>query len=240
MNTFNKARQKEIAYHEKFYSETELFQPGSWMSRPVKIVMETLEGLDLAQLNVLDLGCGVGRNSIPIAQRVQEFNGKVTCIDLLPSAIDLLSSNADKYGVSKVIESRAVDVEDFQIQKNAYHYIVACSCLEHVNSEEVFIEKLKQMQEGTKENGIHCILLSTEVKEIEANTGEEREGLIELNLSTERTFRYCITCMMVGTSWPKSAPGRRLKSLVAVKKSSSVVTGLRLWRGRIQDQGVEI
>jgi methylase of polypeptide subunit release factors len=71
MNTFNRARRKEIEYHEKFYAETELFQPGSWLSRPVKVVLESLPQKD--NIQVLDLGCGVGRNSIPIAQQIQAF-----------------------------------------------------------------------------------------------------------------------------------------------------------------------
>ncbi|MNP50982.1 hypothetical protein D3C76_1452730 [compost metagenome] len=44
------------------------------------------------------------------------------------------------------------------------------------------------MQEGTKTNGINCIMMSTEVQEIEMDSGSVHKGLIELNLSTEHAF----------------------------------------------------
>ena len=137
---------------------------------------------------VLDLGCGVGRNSIPVAQRIRSANGKVICVDLLPSAIDKLVQYAALYGVSSSIEALAADVEQYEIAEASYHYIIACSCLEHLSSEEAFVCKVKQMQAGTVDQGIHCIMMSTEVKEIDRETGFEEKGLIELNLSTDRAF----------------------------------------------------
>ncbi|MDU0204820.1 class I SAM-dependent methyltransferase [Paenibacillus sp. PFR10] len=141
-------------------------------------------------MQVLDLGCGVGRDSIPIAQSIQAYKGKIYCIDLLPSAIQLLNQNAEQYGVTDTIISQAIDVENFLINKNTFDYIVACSCLEHVSSEAVFQTKLEEMKAGTTVGGINCILMSTEVKEIDVLTGEEQVGLIELNLSTEKAFTY--------------------------------------------------
>lgn len=188
MSQFVQVRSKEILYHEQFYAETELFEAGSWLARPVKIVMDTLKLLDMANISVLDLGCGVGRNSIPIAQEVKNNNGTVTCVDLIPSAIDLLHKNALKYEVEDIIVAEVADVEKYDIPTDKYDYIVACSCLEHVSSEEAFLSQLKQMQTGTKNNGIHCILMSTDVKEIEVHSGLEHQGLIELNLMTEHAF----------------------------------------------------
>lgn len=188
MSQFVQARSKEILYHEQFYAETELFEAGSWLARPVKIVMDTLKLLNMANVSVLDLGCGVGRNSIPIAQKVKNDNGTVTCVDLIPSAIDLLNRNALKYEVEEIIIAEVADIENYDIPKERYDYIVACSCLEHVSSEEVFLSQLNQMQAGTKNNGIHCILMSTDVKEIEILSGIEHKGLIELNLRTEHAI----------------------------------------------------
>ncbi|GGD62045.1 class I SAM-dependent methyltransferase [Paenibacillus nasutitermitis] len=190
MNVFNRARSKEIKYHDKFYAETTLFQSGSWLSRPVKVVLENLTHIEKNKIQVLDLGCGVGRNSIPIAQQIQAYNGKVHCIDLLPSAIKLLNQYAEHYGVTNTIVPQAVDVENFLINKNTFDYIIACSCLEHVSSEAAFQTKLEEMKAGTTDKGINCILMSTEVKEIDVLSGEEQVGLIELNLSTEKAFAY--------------------------------------------------
>ncbi|MFG1731269.1 class I SAM-dependent methyltransferase [Paenibacillus sp. 843] len=188
MDIFNRAREKEMSYHEKLYEQAVLFQPGSWLAKPVQTVLDHLELLSFQEMRVLDLACGVGRNSIPVAQRIQSTNGKVTCVDLLPSAVDKLQQYAALHGVSSNLEALVADVKHYEIAEDTYHYIVACSCLEHMSSEEAFVSKIEQMQAGTVEQGIHCILMSTEVKEIDQETGLEEEGLIELNLSADRAF----------------------------------------------------
>lgn len=185
---FSEARCKEIDYHTQFYGETELFQLGSWLSKPVKSVMDALELLESKELQVLDLGCGVGRNSIPIAQRIMDRGGRVVCVDLLPEAIDKLRVNADQYEVAHLIEGYTADVESYDVPRNTFDFIVACSVLEHMSSEEAFISKLEQLKEAVKDEGIICLLINTDVKEIDAITGEEEAGLIELNLPTERTL----------------------------------------------------
>ncbi|MFC5404328.1 class I SAM-dependent methyltransferase, partial [Cohnella soli] len=40
------------------------------------------------------------------------------------------------------------------------------------------------------EQGINTILMSTEIEEIDIETGKISEGLIELNLKTEKAFSY--------------------------------------------------
>ncbi|MFE0559864.1 class I SAM-dependent methyltransferase [Paenibacillus sp. NPDC058910] len=188
MDIFNRAREKEISYHETLYEEAVLFQPGSWLAKPVQTVLDHLELLPFHEVRVLDLGCGVGRNSIPVARRIQAVNGKVICVDLLPSAVDKLRQYAELHGVSSNLEALVADVEHYEITEDTYHYVIACSCLEHMSSEEALVSKIKQMQAGTVEQGVHCILMSTEVKEIDQETGLEEAGLIELNLSADKAF----------------------------------------------------
>jgi hypothetical protein len=40
---FKEARKAEASYHSELYSEKDILEPGTWMSRPVPIVMEMLE-----------------------------------------------------------------------------------------------------------------------------------------------------------------------------------------------------
>ena len=54
-------RESEKISHEKIYSEKQLYEQGSWLAKPVKTVMDSLELLSCKEINVLDLGCGVGR-----------------------------------------------------------------------------------------------------------------------------------------------------------------------------------
>jgi cyclopropane fatty-acyl-phospholipid synthase-like methyltransferase len=190
MSEFNQAREKEIKYHTELYADTDLFQSDSWLSRPEKLVLDSLDRLDHDELQVLDLGCGVGRNSIPIARKIQPNQGKVHCIDLLPTAILRLEQYSEQYGVEDRITSQVMDVEDFRIRENTFDYIISSSCLEHVSSENAFLKKLHEMKAGTKAGGINCILINTDVKEVEVRTGDVQEGLIELNLSKEQALSY--------------------------------------------------
>ncbi|QYR21304.1 methyltransferase [Paenibacillus sp. sptzw28] len=66
-NRIEKIRTEERNYHEACYENYKLFEAGSWLHKPVKTVMEYLAAFDDREyLSVLDLGSGVGRNSIPI------------------------------------------------------------------------------------------------------------------------------------------------------------------------------
>lgn len=179
-------RQEERNYHEACYEEHKLFEPGSWLHKPVKAVMETLARLDQADgpLIVLDLGCGVGRNSIPIASRLQGRDGKVVCVDILQSALDKLHEYGEQYGVRSSLDIRLSDIGDYVIEKEAYDYIVAVSTLEHVRSGDEFLQMIDRMIQGTKRNGAHCILINTNVEERDAKTGERLEVQMELNLET--------------------------------------------------------
>ena len=140
---FEEARQAEASYHNELYNDFEILEPGTWMSEPNLMVMELLDRLlqHKANLNVLDLGCGAGRNTIPVAVRLKETASQVVGLDLLKGAIDKLRENANEYGVSDIIEGKEVDVEHADITKEYYDYILACGCLEHVSSEEAFVDR---------------------------------------------------------------------------------------------------
>lgn len=91
-------RTEEKRYHDLCYDSYNLFEPGSWLHRPVKTVIDLLEEYrDQEYLSVLDLGAGIGRNSIPIAESMKNRNGKVVCVDLLESTIEKLEGYSRKF-----------------------------------------------------------------------------------------------------------------------------------------------
>lgn len=91
MSRLELIRKEEMKYHDFCYENYKLFEEGSWLYKPVKTVMDLLPIFkNHEKIRVLDLGSGVGRNSIPIAQEIKNKNGKVVCIDLLDSALDKL------------------------------------------------------------------------------------------------------------------------------------------------------
>ncbi|WP_440118761.1 class I SAM-dependent methyltransferase [Paenibacillus sp. QZ-Y1] len=184
---FEAARRAEAGYHSNFYQNNELFASGTWMSRPMPMVMDMLERLltHKTQLRVLDLGCGVGRHTIPIAQRLQQTNSEVIGVDLLGEAVDGLRKYAKEYQVDHMVKAEKADVEHYPIEPDSFDYIAACSCLEHVSNKQAFMEAVERLQAGTRTGGIHCITMSTSVEEKEISTGREIKPLIELNLPTE-------------------------------------------------------
>nr|WP_154893632.1 class I SAM-dependent methyltransferase [Paenibacillus xylanexedens] len=185
---FEAARKAEAGYHSNFYQNNELFEAGTWMARPMPMVMEMLERLlaHKSELRVLDLGCGVGRHTIPIAQRLQQTDSEVIGVDLLDEAVEGLRKYAKKYQVDHMVKAVKADVEHYDIRPNTFDFIAACSCLEHVSDENAFLEALSRLQAGTRTGGIHCITMSTSVVEQEISTGRRIEPLIELNLSTAK------------------------------------------------------
>ncbi len=183
-------RSEEKKYHDSCYESNKLFEPGSWLHKPVKTVLDCLEELnDRSFLNVLDLGCGVGRNSIPIAETLKSRDGRVVCVDLLDSAIEKLQDYSKEYGVYQFIESIISDIEHFHIGRAEYDLIISVSALEHVSSVAVLERKLIEMAMGTKANGINCIIINSNVREIQDGTNMELEPLLEVNMTTESLLK---------------------------------------------------
>ncbi|MGN7941636.1 class I SAM-dependent methyltransferase [Virgibacillus sp. 6R] len=186
MNRIELIRNEEKKYHDACYENYKLFQEGSWLHKPVKTVLDVLPQFDYNEnMKVLDLGCGVGRNSIPIAEAIKHRNGKVICIDLLDSALTKLKEYSVKYNVDDVIDMEKADIGSYEIKQDEYDIIVAVSTLEHVGSEEIFENVIKQMAAGTKHNGVNCLIVNSEVEEIDLETNERLDALMEVNLLTD-------------------------------------------------------
>ncbi|WP_436244966.1 class I SAM-dependent methyltransferase [Paenibacillus sp. LjRoot56] len=181
-----KIREEERKYHDACYENYRLFEDGSWLSKPVKTVMDTLSYFEeYDDVTVLDLGCGVGRNSIPIAEALKHRSGKVVCVDIMESALTKLLVYSEQFDVNGQIETHLSDIGDYEIAPDTFDYIVAVSSLEHVDSEQTFERVLNKIALGTKVNGVHCLIVNSNIQEIDKLTGEELAPLIELNLTTE-------------------------------------------------------
>lgn len=190
MDRVDYIRAAEKKYHDSCYENNTLFEQGSWLHKPVKTVIDLVEYFnDHPYLSILDLGCGVGRNSIPIAETLKQRDGKVVCVDLLESAIDKLRSYSERFGVEQYIEAHISDIESFKIEPDGYEVIIAVSSLEHVRSEQVLTGKLTEMVRGTKIGGGNCLIINSNVKEITVDTNQVLEPMFEVNLDTD--------CMLV-------------------------------------------
>ena len=67
-------------HHIDFNDNKKLFAPGSWLANPEKEVLEACELLEIKpdhDINILDLGCGVGRHSIALAQKLNNKDARI-------------------------------------------------------------------------------------------------------------------------------------------------------------------
>lgn len=126
-------RKNERKSHIEIYSNAELYKEGSWLIRPIKTVVDLIPLFDkYEEINVLDLGCGVGRN---------------------------------------------------------YDLVMAVSSLEHVDSKETFVNKLREIEHGIRKNGIVCLVVNSNIKEFDKKTGSEILPQFEVCLPTEEMQR---------------------------------------------------
>ena len=179
-------RVNERISHVELYSEKELYQEGSWLNKPIKTVTDLFPLFEgCKEFRALDLGSGVGRNSIAIATHFKDISCLVDCVDILELAIEKLVENAKRFGVEANIHGEVCPIEKFEIVPDTYDLILAVSALEHIDSKDSFIKKLSEMRDGIKEQGVVCLVVNSEVKENNKATGEALFPQFEVNLPTE-------------------------------------------------------
>ena len=182
MNQLEKIRNAEARSHMDTYMANTLYEPGSWLVRPVRTVMELAPLFPgCGDFRALDLGCGVGRNAIALAKALP---GHIDCVDILPVAVEKLRENARKFEVEPAIHGVVSAMDDFAIRPDAYDLILAVSALEHIASEEQFVEKLVEIRRGLRKGGVVCLIVNTGVREWDRATGEERMPQFEVNMPT--------------------------------------------------------
>lgn len=179
-------REKERFSHLSMYSETSFKDTSSWIHRPVKTVMEHLPYLKQEEpLHILDLGCGIGRNSIPIARFFHDIKIQIDCIDILDTAIDKLRLFAEQEGLSDKIQGIIASIDELDIPKEYYDLILAVSALEHVNSTDVFLKKLTEIRNGIAPDGIVCLIINSAIQEKKLSADIEATPQFEVNLPTQ-------------------------------------------------------
>lgn len=190
MERIRKIRAAEAASHTEAYEHHDLYEAGSWLAKPVRTVMDLLPLFDgYTEFRALDLGSGVGRNSIPAAQRFKDIPCRVDCVDILELAIGKLRENARRFGVENAISGIVSAIDDYEIEGESYDLILAVSALEHVASRAVFEKKLVETRNGLRSGGVACLIVNSGVTERDKATDRELPPQFEVNLPTDEMER---------------------------------------------------
>lgn len=184
-DTLKRIRESERQSHTEIYSNEKLYDSDSWLKKPINSVLELLPMFaDHNRINILDLGCGVGRNCLPFAI---EYKSKcdIVCVDILDIAINKLNENAISFSVDSAVKGYVSAIEDFIIDHNKYDLIMAISALEHIDSKESFIKKLYEIKSGLRKNGIVLLVVNSEIQEFDNSNGIPLSPQFEVNLATD-------------------------------------------------------
>lgn len=183
----DRIRENEKKSHTEIYQKETLYSSNTWLGKTIKTVKELVPYFeDYEIIRALDLGAGVGRNSIFLAEQFRDKDCRIDCVDLLDIAIDKLKQNAAVHSVDNSINGITQSIEDYIIAPDSNDLIMAVSALEHVDSEESFVSKLKEIEEGIRDHGIVCLIINSEINEINIETSQELEPQFEVNISTEK------------------------------------------------------
>ena len=183
----NLIRKAEAESHTQAYTSYSLFSPGSWLAKPVRTVMDLLPLFEgYTDFLALDLGTGVGRNCIPVAQHFSSIPCRVDCVDILELAITKLTENAQQYSVENCIQGIVSSIDDYEIDADSYDFIMAISALEHIASKSAFEKKLAEIRDGLRHGGVACLIVNSGVIEHDKATGQKLPPQFEVNLPTSQ------------------------------------------------------
>ena len=187
LSRLDEIRKAEAESHTQAYTNHSLFTSGSWLAKTVKTVMDILPLFEgYTDFRALDLGSGVGRNCIPVAQYFSSTPCRVDCVDILELAIAKLNENAQQYGVENCIQGIVSSIDDYQIDADSYDFIMAISALEHIASSSAFEKKLTEIRSGLRSSGIACLIVNSGVIERDKATGQILPPQFEVNLPTSQ------------------------------------------------------
>ena len=92
--------------------------------------------------SVLEAGCGVGAQTVTLAQHSPE--ARITSIDISESSLAEARRRAERAGVTNV-EFRQADVFELPFEPESFDHVFVCFLLEHLSSPVTALERLRDL-----------------------------------------------------------------------------------------------
>jgi cyclopropane fatty-acyl-phospholipid synthase-like methyltransferase len=184
-STLTRARAETISYHTQYYTKHKLFENGSWLEIPdagIPTLINRFAGSP--DFRVLDLGAGVGRNAIALAKALPQ-DSRVTCVELISVATDLLRKYAAEHQVEEKIVVVNEDFETVSFPENQFNLVLGISTLEHCSSQQSIVALIERAQKWTRQGGMHFMNFSTDRTVVDHETGEPIETNVETRLKKD-------------------------------------------------------
>ncbi len=140
LDCFDKALRPFIPYLLQ-----DLWEIGSSSSKICTMISKN--GLDKRKLKIMDIGCGKGAISIPIAK---EFGAEVFGIDAMPEFIEEAKSKAKEWGVENLCTFKSCNARDMVGELKGFNLVLLASIGPVFGN---VYETLKRVEDCLDENG---------------------------------------------------------------------------------------
>lgn len=117
-------------------------------------------------LQVLDLGSGIGRNSIPIAQKIRNTSSTVTCVELLNSALTKLQTYSKEHDVFEVIKQNKQQLKTI-ILTLTLMIISLQYPVQNISNQKKILKRTSFYEKSDKNGGINCLIINSNIQEID-------------------------------------------------------------------------
>ncbi len=135
-------------------------------------------------MTVLDIGCGMGFFSIPMARMVGK-TGKVFCVDVQEKMLRSLQRRSRRAGVEIIIQPRLCSTTTLELSdvENSIDFVLAFAVLHEVPD---MLKTMEQVQKVLKEDG-RLLLAEPKIHVSGSDFKKTIKSLEQQNFQTEKT-----------------------------------------------------
>jgi len=127
-------------------------QACAWGKQPDRIVPALADRLPAGEPEVLDAGCGNGRNAVWLA----EHGAAVHAVDV---STDALAGGDPQWRETKRVRFERADLRSLELADDSYDAVLICSMLHWLRDPDEIADVIARLQATTQPNGLHAVVV---------------------------------------------------------------------------------